>query len=504
MRSAVLDLGSNSFHLLVADLEGRTVSPVYREREMLHLGRVVARCGAIPEDARRAAVATVARFARLARHQGAEEPRAVATAALREAVNGPDIVREMTAVAGIPVRVLDGLEEARMAYAGVRAAVAVRAEPVLVLDLGGGSLELVAGDAGRVEFAHSVHLGASRLTALVENDPLSSHDSGLLRRRIDECLEPLLPAVLELGAVETVVVGGTVRALARVIAAQHDIWLPSTLNQFQLRREHIDELTVELLSRDLEARKQLPAMKERRADHLHVAALVLSRTLELLDLPAVTVSDWGLREGVLLDLLGPTTPTTPDELRTREVDRIRTTFISDDPHPIHVAGLAEQLFDGTPQVHGLGDADRELLRHAAALHTIGEAIALRRQHLHGAYLVQNAELRGFSPTEIAILTTLVRFHRSRGIDPRYAPFAGLSLHDRGRTARLLALLQVADALDGSRDQTVSIVEAQQAAGMVEVTISGTRPDVLQDELARGCRLFERVLEVGLTVRSDDR
>ena len=502
MRSAVLDLGSNSFHLLLADLEGRSVTPVLREREMLHLGRVVERHGAIPDDARQEAVETVGRFGRLARHHGAQEITAIATAALRDSRNGPEVIRELSDAAGTRVRVLDGLEEASMAYAGVRAAVAVREEPILVLDLGGGSLELACGDGDEVTFAESVRLGASRLTALVENDPLSSGDLELLRERVDACIEPLLPAVHTAGARDTIAIGGAARALGRMVAARHGIWLPSTVNQFQLRYEQLDELTDELLARDVEGRKQLPAMKSRRADHLHVGALVLRRTLELLDLPAVRISDWGLREGILLDLHHSTAPPTAEELRRREVSRVRTTFVADDPHPAHVAALAQQLFDATGDLHRLTACDRELLGHAAALHTVGEMIALRRQHLHGAYLVQNAELRGFSPTEIAMLTTLVRFHHSRGIDPGYAPFASLTTEDRRRVENLLALLQVADALDHPRDQTVSISRVEQRAGAVEVTIRGPHLDDLEDELARSSRLFVRVLDVGLTVSGE--
>lgn len=504
MRSAVLDLGSNSFHLLVADLDDETVSPVFREREMLHLGRVVQRHGDIPDDVRAAAVAMVARLAHLARQHSADEISAVATAALRDATNGAEVIRQMTAAAGTPVHVLDGIDEARMAYAGVRAAVAVSAEPVLMIDLGGGSLELAVGDADGVVSAGTVPLGASRLTAMVENDPLSAGDVDLLRDRVDECLAPVLPAIREQGAVETVVIGGAVRALARVIAAQLDIWLPSTMNQLQLQRASIDEITVDLLRRDLKARGKLPKMKSRRADHVHVAALVLSRTLELLDLPTVTVSDWGLREGVLLDAHGFATPRGAYELRTREVVRVRTAFVGHDPHSPHVATLAQQLFDATHRVHGLHDADRELLGHAAGLHAIGEAIALRRQHVHAAYLVQNAELRGFSPTELAMLSTLVRFHASRGIDASYDPFASLSLEDRRRTERLLAVLHVAEALDRARNQAAAIVEVEVTSNAVDVTIAGADLDVLRDDMARSARLFEEVLHVVLTVRGTGR
>ena len=152
MRCAVLDLGSNSFHLLVADVEGSAVAPVRREREMLHLGRAVARHGRIPVDLEVRAVATVDRLADLARRSGAQELVAVGTEALR----GPEraaLVARLSEVAGTPIEILDGAEEARLAYLGARASVDVEQEPALVIDLGGGSLELAIGTGERILWA---------------------------------------------------------------------------------------------------------------------------------------------------------------------------------------------------------------------------------------------------------------------------------------------------------------------------------------------------------------
>ncbi len=187
------------------------------------------------------------------------------------------------------------------------------------------------------------------------------------------------------------------------------------------------------------------------------------------------------------------------QLRAEQVARLRWSFLGDDPHPGHVARLAAQLFDGTRALHGLQELDRELLQHAAALHTIGEALALRRQHLHGAYLVENAELRGFDPTETAILATLVRFHRSRGISIDHPPYAGLSATDRRRTERLLALLQVADGLDRAHDQAVTGVEVRHDEEVVELALTGGGLHVTEAELARKLRLFSRAFDVEVRV-----
>ncbi|MFU8840210.1 MAG: HD domain-containing protein [Nitriliruptoraceae bacterium] len=499
VRSAILDLGSNSFHVLVADVDGRDVVPVLREREMLHLGRAVALHGRIPDERREAARAVVAHLADRARRAGAAEVTAVATAAIRDAEDGAQVLAELSTAAGSEVEVLDGLEEARLAYLGVRAAIAVTREPVLVLDLGGGSLELAVGIGDQVQWATSLPLGVSRLSASVPTDPPKRREIRALRDHVDAALDPVLDRVAGLGPRGSIAVGGTVRALARVVAATEGRWLPATVNHLDVPTSALQRLRDRLVSIDTVTRGRIPGMKSRRADHLHVAAVILTRALERLGLAEVTVSDWGLREGLLLDRHAVSSAPSPLELRATQVTGLRRRFVPDDAHPVHVAHLAGLLFDGTAALHGLGDEDRALLQHAAALHTVGEALALRRQQVHGAYLVENAELRGFTPTEMAMLVTLVRYHASRGISSDHPAFAGLSTTDKARTERLLALLQVADALDRGRDQAVTGVGVAADEDTLVLTAHGGGLAITPDELERKTRLCSRVFDVDVQV-----
>jgi exopolyphosphatase/guanosine-5'-triphosphate,3'-diphosphate pyrophosphatase len=503
VRSAILDLGSNSFHVLVADVDGRDVVPVLRDREMLHLGRVVATHGHIPDGDRAAARAVVAHLADRARRAGAEEVTAVATAAIRDAEDGAAVLAELSEAAGTEVEVLDGVEEARLAYLGVRAAVAVRREPVLVLDLGGGSLELAVGIGDQVQWSTSLPLGVSRLSASVTADPPKRREVRALRDTVDQALEPVVDRVAGLGPQGCVAVGGTVRALARVVAATEGRWLPATVNQFEVPLPALDRLRDRLVSIDTVTRGRLPGMKSRRADHLHVAAVILTRVLERLGLAATTVSDWGLREGLLLERHAVSSAPSALELTAAQVAGLRRRFVPDDAHPIHVAHLAGLLFDGTRPLHGLGSQDRDLLRHAAELHTVGESLALRRSQVHGAYLIENAELRGFTPDELAMLVTLVRFHPSRGIASDHAAFASLSTADKARTERLLALLHVADALDRSRDQAVTGLQVDLGEDVVELLPSGGPVAITEAELERRTRLFSRVFDVDVTLREPE-
>jgi exopolyphosphatase/guanosine-5'-triphosphate,3'-diphosphate pyrophosphatase len=504
-RCAVLDLGSNSFHLLVADVDGSAVHPVRREREMLHLGRAVARHGSVPVDLGVRAVATVERLADLARRSGAEDIVAVGTEALRRP-GATDLVAGLSEAAGVPVSILDGDEEARLAYLGARAGVDVTEEPTLVLDLGGGSLELAIGSGDRILWATSLPLGASRLSAMLDPTGGTSSDDEApaarairgLRDHVATELGPALSVVSSHAPAATIAVGGTVRALARLLATRADRWLPATVNQAPLDLDELLEATIDLTAVSTIERARMPGVKSRRADHLHVAALVLEQVLAGIDTGPVRVSDWGLREGVLLHRFGRVLVPEGTALRDGQVAWLRRAFSGDDAHPEHVALTAQRLFDATATLHGHDARSRELLGHAARLHAIGTALALRRQQEHGAYLLEHAELRGFDPDELAVLLTLVRFHPSRGISKRFPPFVSLDSEDRERTNDLLALLQVADALDATHDQHVVLQGARRSRGALELELAAPAGAVTERAVRdRSSLLVERF---GLPVR----
>jgi exopolyphosphatase/guanosine-5'-triphosphate,3'-diphosphate pyrophosphatase len=505
-RCAVLDLGSNSFHLLVADIDGSSIHPVRREREMLHLGRAVARHGSIPVDLSVRAVATVERLADLARRSGAEDLVAVGTDALRGS-GSADLVARLSDAAGTPVGLLDGEEEARLAYLGARTGIEVVDEPTLVLDLGGGSLELAVGSGDRTLWAASLPLGASRLSAMLDpadpsitddDTPPSARQVRRLREHVAAELAPVLTVVRRHDPSATIAVGGTVRALVRYLAARSGRWLPATVNQTPLDVEELAAAVAALTAASTAERAQMPGVKSRRADHLHVAGLVLGELLSRLAAPSVLVSDWGLREGVLLHRFGRIRINEGPTLRDGQVAWLRQTFSGEDAHPEHVAITAQRLFDATAALHGHDARSRELLGHAARLHAIGTALALRRQQEHGAYLLEHAELRGFDPDQLAVLLTLVRFHPSRGISRGFPPFASLDADERERTTDLLALLQVADALDAAHDQHVVLRGARRSRGALELELAAPAGAVTERAVQnRSSLLVERF---GLPVR----
>lgn len=503
MRAAVLDLGSNSFHVLVAEVDGASVVPVVRSRDMLHLGREVAATGGIGPAARDRARATAERLATVARRAGAEHIAAVATAALRDARDGTTTLEAMSRAAGVPIEALPGTEEARLAHLGATAAVSAPDGEVLVLDLGGGSLEIARGRRGAAPRAVSLPIGVSRASAGIDRGPLGEETVAALRATVGAALgdaarlvrPPVPPAIA---------VGGTARALARLDAATHGRWLPASVNAATLDLADLTAARRVLAALPLEARAALPGMKGRRADHLHVAAVLWEAVLLHLDLHTMTVSDWGLREGLLLDRFG-SPGRSARRLRDSEVARLRAAFRADDEHPDRVADLAARLLDATADRHDLGPRERAALIDAARLHTVGRSLALRRSHEHGAYVVEHAELRGFPPADLALVVTLVRFHPSRGIDPTFPAYAAMPREEQRRARLLLAMLRVADVVDAEAGEASATVRAVRSGDLlrVEQRRAGrtARPTDVRRGLTDAIGPAQRVLteELGLTV-----
>jgi exopolyphosphatase/guanosine-5'-triphosphate,3'-diphosphate pyrophosphatase len=233
-------------------------------------------------------------------------------------------------------------------------------------------------------------------------------------------------------------------------------------------------------------------MKSKRADRIHVAAVIVDTVMRTLELDSFVLSDWGLREGVLLDAMDLAVAPTAAALREREINRVVQTFVPDDPHLPHVTKLALELFDETADLHGLDGGSRELLEHAARVHDVGEALALRRHHHHGAYILEHAELRGFSPTATAMLCSIVRFHTSRGLSSDYPPLAALPKDRRDEVERIVAILQLADGLDRARDQAVTGVAVDLDTDAVTLHLRGEGLHVARTEVERKAAMFERV------------
>jgi exopolyphosphatase/guanosine-5'-triphosphate,3'-diphosphate pyrophosphatase len=509
MRIAVFDLGSTTFQLLVTEAdEDGTLTPILRDRVILNLGMVLSAAdGRIPPSAGARAIDTVRRFRDVALRAGAERILPIATSALRDAGNREELAAVLGEAAGDPIRFIDGREEARLVFAGVRASVAIGAGPTLLLDLGGGSLEVAVADEAGLRWGETLPLGAGRMTAQVlRTDPPSRKQLREITRMVEEGVVPLVELAGRGGApVRCVVSGGTTGALARILAARRWGDPPPSLNQWSVGLDEVRELGRELSALDLDGRLKIDGVDERRADLLPAGAVVVTTAVAAFGLPSMLVSEFGLREGAVLDALGlgAGPGLTPEELRRRSVERLAHVWGEDPAHVSLIAGLATRLFDATREAHRLGEVERELLSHAALLHDIGVRVSPDRHHKHGAYLVEHADLKGFTPDEIALMASLVRFQKGRDPRPSYPPFARLPASLRERCAVLAGLLRVVHALGRGGEHDAREVVVTVRGADVLVSVAGTsNPEAAVAEAGGVADLLERSLGVELRFEAE--
>jgi exopolyphosphatase/guanosine-5'-triphosphate,3'-diphosphate pyrophosphatase len=281
-----------------------TLEPVLRRRALLNLGIGVGATGSIPADRVAASIAAAQRLRRALDTVRPDVVVALATAALRDADNGSQVVERLEHVVGLPVRVLDGEEEARLCFEGQRAGVWMGSGPVVGLDLGGGSIEVAVGDADGVFVATSAAVGATRMQGeLSTGDPLTPAESSAIADRTVAALAPVRSALERYPGVteRTVVSGGTARALARLATTRGRISGASEVNQVELPTLQVTQLAAQLAVLDLPGRLALPGMPPRRAPMLPIGAAILQALGHDLGVGRFVVSEWGLREGALID-----------------------------------------------------------------------------------------------------------------------------------------------------------------------------------------------------------
>jgi len=311
VRAAVLDLGSTSFNLLIADVaHDGGIARVVREKVMLRLGAVIADEGCIPDPVCDRAGSVAREFAEIARGEEVDRLFAVATAALRSATNGQSAAQRIGAALGHPIRILSGEEEARTIFRAFQSRLELGAERVLGLDLGGGSLELALGSGVEIEGEVTTNLGAVRLhRELVPNDPMKKSELRAIRERVSDELEPHLGLLSPGAGRPAIATGGTARALARLVAGRTKGRAPRERRAAglcdEISRDELRQLCRLLVRSSHAERLGMRGIRKARADLLPVGAVILETVADRLDLTGYRICDWGLREGILIDELIP-------------------------------------------------------------------------------------------------------------------------------------------------------------------------------------------------------
>ncbi len=461
MRLAAIDIGTNSIHMIVVDTLGeRSFEVVDRAKDMVKLGAGLFQARRMTDRAVEAGIETVRRYCKLAQSLGAEEILAVATSATREAANGGAFLSSVFHETGLSPRVISGREEARLIFRAVRHALDIAQERVLVIDIGGGSVEAVVGEGDHVLLSDSMRLGVQRLLDGREKpDPLPSKRIHELRGYIQGVAQDVMDRACDEGFQRVIGTSGTIRTLGEVLLLASGGNLTRSVNAQVIRRKSLKDLAKSLSSMSRDQRALVAGIPQERADSIHIGAELLTLLLELAKAEALTLCDASLREGIVLDYLDHRRPRAVGmwpvaDVRRRSVLELAAKYDRDDPGDNHIASLAVSVFDQTRPLHGQDDQAREWLELAALLHGVGQHIGFESHHKHAAYIVRHARLRGFAADEVALLALVVRYQRKSLPSRKHKAFRELA-KNRRHTVRVLAgILRFAIGLDRGRTQQV--------------------------------------------------
>lgn len=452
-----MDIGTNSMRLLVARIESSGAYAVLtQQKESIRLGEGEFAAHQIQPEAMERAVLVGTRFAEMARSFGAEKIFPLATSAAREASNKAELIARLRASADVEVRVISGHEEARLIYLGVISDARLDGTSALVIDIGGGSTELIVGDEQGHQFLDSLRLGAIRLTNQFFKPGFRGavgrrHYARLqkfIRTRIARSVQRLQKRSFEtlIGSSGTIVTLGEIAARRFLGRARE--------KQDRFAHAQLSALIEELARMPLEKRQRVPGMSANRADLIVAGAAILDGLLGELGGPALTISERTLRDGLLIDHLQRHTPGGAGPVgsfRLHSVLSLGRQCRFDEAHARHVARLAAELFDSgrAAGLHDLGGWERELLEYAALLHDAGTFLTYTNHRAHSYYFIRNAELLGFDETEIGIIATTALFHKKTYPRKRHAEFMMLDRRSRRTVRTLCMFLRIAESLDRS-------------------------------------------------------
>jgi exopolyphosphatase / guanosine-5'-triphosphate,3'-diphosphate pyrophosphatase len=457
-RLAVIDMGSNSFRLVVFQYErGSWWSLADEIREGTRVSAGMGEEGVLQPEPMDRAIHTAAVFASFLRASGVEDVDVVATSAIRDAANRDELLDAIRERTGLEVRVISGAEEARYGYLAIANSLTLR--DGFGIDVGGGSVQIMRMADRRLEEAVSVPLGAVRVSeAFLEGEKTSAKQIKALRKHVTKTLSEF-EWWGDGDDSRLAGIGGTIRNLAT--AAQKRLELPDVdVQGFRLTRESLGELIEEFASMPVTKRGSVKGIKPDRGDVILGGAVVLDAAMECGGFDAVEVTEAGLREGIFFEcLFEDRDPPLVEDVRRESVFNLAHRYSTDDEHVDHVAKLSLQMFDalGDAGLHDLGEPERELLWAACMLHDIGVTVGYDDHHHHSHYLIVNAGLPGFDPREVELIALIARWHRKGEPDP--SALGDLAKKGDGERLQLLCgVIRLAEQLERSRDQSVAAVE----------------------------------------------
>jgi exopolyphosphatase/guanosine-5'-triphosphate,3'-diphosphate pyrophosphatase len=470
---AAIDIGTNSVHMVVVEIEPSlpAFTIITREKDTVRLGDRDPKTGKLTAVAMARAIAALKRCQDLAISLHADPIIAVATSATREAPNGHEFLALIEQEVGLSVNLISGQEEARRIYLGVVSGMDFQSQPHIIIDIGGGSTELILADRQELRFLSSTKIGAVRLTQeLITTDPINSNEfaylraytRGMLERSVEEIRTNLQPGE----QARMVGTSGTIETLMIIHALEKLGEIPNPLNGYQLTRKDVKDLVKRFASLDYAQRFTIPGMNDKRAEIILAGSIVLLEAMTMLEIDKVILCERALREGVIVDWmlthgLIDNRLRYQSEIRQRSVIKIAKKYQVRLESAGKVARFALSLFDQTKgNLHSWGEEARDLLWAAAILHNCGLYIGHSAHHKHSYYLIRNGELLGYTEIELEVMANIARYHRKSKPKKKHEDFIKLTEYYQYMVRYLSAILRLAVALDRRQIGAIAQIECK--------------------------------------------
>ena len=482
-RVAAIDIGTNSTHLLVASVDTTlgTFSIEQAEKSTTRLGERDPDSGELTSAGMQRGYETLRRFRDLAISHDVEQIVTAATSAVREAPNGREFLQSIQDGLGMDVDLVSGPEEARLIYLGVLSGMSFGDRPHLLLDIGGGSTELILADGRDARALTSTRVGAVRLQRdFVKDDPIPPQRRSFLQAFIQGSLEPAVDKVhrrIKPGEIPVLVAtSGTAMAIG-ALAASEDDRPPLKLHGYRVSRQRLDRVVEKLVAMTPEQRRDLSPINDRRAEIIVPGALILQTTMQMLGVDELVLSERALREGLIVDWmlrhgLLEDRFSFQSSIRQRTVIHQVQRFAVNQRRAERVATHALSLYDATEGLMHQDDGQgRELLWAAAMLHACGQHINLSAYHKHSWYLIRHGELLGYSEAEHLMVAAIARYHRRSLPKKRHESWQALVTRDnRRRVSEMALLLRLAAALDRRPEPVVASLRVNTTPDVLDLVL----------------------------------
>ena len=476
---ASIDIGTNSTHLLLAEinLELKSFSIKFTDKSTTRLGEKDEE-GNLTEESIQRVLVTLKRFKEYCESNGVKQILTAATSAVREAPNGQDFIRRVFDETDIKVELISGSEEARLIYLGVLSGMAFEDQSYVIIDIGGGSTELILADKKDAIALTSSRVGAVRLkNDFLNNEPINANRLKFLTTFIQGSLEPSVRKIKSRSKVDKslsmIATSGTATSLGNLILDELGE-SKQKIHGYKFNKENLKNVLEKLIKMPVSEIKKMPSLSERRAEIIIPGALILNTAMEMLHFSELTISERALREGLVVNWMLrkgiiKNELNIQSNIRKTTILHQASKFGVDKTRTEKVIDIAFQIYDQTKNIfHSDNDPKaKELLWAASNLYNCGKYVNIGSYHKHSWYLIKNCELLGYSEAETNIIASIARYHRKTLPKKRHESWQNLiSKEDKTLVLELSLILRIAASLDQRPDKVISSLQIKLQKNML--------------------------------------